>query len=703
MDGEVVIGVGLDVKELERGLKVAEKKLNELDKERDKLNQQKAKVDIDLQAYENEKKEIEETYQEDLKLVSTEEQKKELLKQRNISLNELNAKYSEQIQNSSQINQKLQENADLQERVKNEIAETNQQIARTESYEDVKNAIDNIGNSVKKVTSKVVKWGLALFGIRGAYSMISRSMSTIRQYDKQLDADLRYIEFALAYTLKPIIDEIVKLVMQLLTYINYIANVWFGVNIFKNSGIQQYENAIKNSSKSAEKINKELSTFDEANVLGSNASAGGTGGGFVAPSTDLSKIGGDIPEWVKWIGEHKDEILAVAEALTGLFLLIKGIDFASKLAPLLNLFGNGGAGASTGSSGILGKIGLIAGSLAVINWSIAETKRKWDELSTTTDTIIANGTKNTEEWAKKQTELNTLQDELYKKRERVNDTMINFNLLTNNALKGTYTLQKGIQEYGKDMKGNLVSQFKIVEQQHELYKSGKMTNEEQKLYKKYLLEQYRYHNDIEMKLYNEGIDTKSLTIISGRYKDMLSEIGVEFKTNNNLISEAGTEWEKYSNKAQRNKDSINNNVVNPIQKAIDNVKELNKLPLIDKYIKIKTDTSSLKELIRKLPNTLNLGLGMSLNLSGIKKGLGLAKGGIINNPGRGVSLGNGIIGGEAGREMVLPLDDNTLDRLGSAIARHQVINATIVNQMNGRTLSREIKQITNENGFSYNV
>lgn len=694
MDGEVVIGVGLDVKELERGLKVAEKKLNELDKERDKLNQQKAKVDIDLQAYENEKKEIEETYQEDLKLVSTEEQRNELLKQRNLSLNDLNSKYSEQIQNASQINQKLQENADLQERVKNEIAETNQQIARTESYEDVKNAIDNIGNSVKKVTSKVVKWGLALFGIRGAYSMISRSMSTIRQYDKQLDADLKYIEFALAYTLKPIIDEIVKLVMQLLTYINYIANAWFGVNIFKNSGIQQYENAIKNSSKSAEKINKELSTFDEANVLGSNASAGGTGGGFVAPSTDLSKLGGDVPEWVKWIGDHKDEILRVVGEITGLILLIKGLTIAKKLGDLLGIFGQ--IGGASGIGGISAGLLAVTASIGVIVWSASEWYKGMKQTREEVEKINNVGLKTGTEWAKQQTDINELQRELNNKHLQYND-------LLGESQKLGSKITGATTSYNKTLKNNLLIQDQMVQAQIDLWRQGKLTKEQEEQLKQTLREQRNYLKEQEIYLYNQGVDTTELVEISKGYKSVLQEMGVEFKTNNSLISEAGTEWEKYSTKAQNNKEIIEKNVANPIQKAIDNVKELNKLPLIDKVVKIKTDTSSLKELIRKLPNTLNLGLGMSLNLSGIKKGLGLAKGGIINNPGRGVSLGNGIIGGEDGREMVLPLDDNTLDRLGSAIARHQVINATIVNQMNGRTLSREIKQITNENDFSYNV
>lgn len=79
----------------------------------------------------------------------------------------------------------------------------------------------------------------------------------------------------------------------------------------------------------------------------------------------------------------------------------------------------------------------------------------------------------------------------------------------------------------------------------------------------------------------------------------------------------------------------------------------------------------------------------------------LAKGGIVNNPGSGVMMGN-YVAGEKGPEAVIPLDDNTLDRLGYAFAKHTVINATIVNEMNGRIISRELQKINAEDNFAYN-
>lgn len=76
----------------------------------------------------------------------------------------------------------------------------------------------------------------------------------------------------------------------------------------------------------------------------------------------------------------------------------------------------------------------------------------------------------------------------------------------------------------------------------------------------------------------------------------------------------------------------------------------------------------------------------------------LAKGGIINMPGKGVA-----IGGESGKEGVIPLTDTQqMAILGEAIGKYITINANITNTMNGRVISRELQKINNENDFAFN-
>ena len=80
----------------------------------------------------------------------------------------------------------------------------------------------------------------------------------------------------------------------------------------------------------------------------------------------------------------------------------------------------------------------------------------------------------------------------------------------------------------------------------------------------------------------------------------------------------------------------------------------------------------------------------------------LAQGGIVHNPGSGVMMGSYIAGEGRNPEAVIPLDDATLDRLGQAIARHSQINATIVNEMDGRVLSKNLARVNNERSFARN-
>ena len=101
--------------------------------------------------------------------------------------------------------------------------------------------------------------------------------------------------------------------------------------------------------------------------------------------------------------------------------------------------------------------------------------------------------------------------------------------------------------------------------------------------------------------------------------------------------------------------------------------------------------------INSLINTINKLPGVSMGKLSTFSLPRLAKGGIVNNPGPGVMMG-GYIAGEKGPEAVLPLTDDTLQRLANMIP----ITVNVTNSMNGRVLSREIQRVQNENNFALN-
>ena len=188
---------------------------------------------------------------------------------------------------------------------------------------NVQKYIDNIGKSTSNTIKHVARWALGIFAIESAYGFVRQAMSSVSQYNEQIATDIQYIQFALGSMLQPIIEGLIQLVFRLLTYINYIAQAWFGVNLFANASTKSFEKnnkALGNSVKSAKELNKQIAGFDEMNVLNdtSSNSGGGAGAGAISlPSMDLSQWQGEVPEWVKWIAENKDLVIAGLLGIAG--------------------------------------------------------------------------------------------------------------------------------------------------------------------------------------------------------------------------------------------------------------------------------------------------------------------------------------------------------------------------------------------------
>jgi hypothetical protein len=140
-------------------------------------------------------------------------------------------------------------------------------------------------------------------------------------------------------------------------------------------------------------------------------------------------------------------------------------------------------------------------------------------------------------------------------------------------------------------------------------------------------------------------------------------------------------------------------------KISDLAKTINNLPgfkTIEIEAKVDDAKNKFNNLFTGLSTRLNnifSNFGLNVKIPEIK----LATGGIINNPGHGVPLGNGIVGGEVSKEGVIPLTDSqTMQELGATIGRYITINANIINTMNGRIISREMQKINKNNDFSKN-
>ena len=473
---------------------------------------------------------------------------------------------------------------------------------------DLKKGLSGIGDSIENVTKKVGKWALAIFGVRSILNLVRGSMNILGQYDEQLAVNVEYIRYLLASTLKPVIEAIVNLAYTLLTYVNYIAQAWFGVNLFANASLKAFEKqhkSMKDTNKQAKELQKTLAGFDEMNVLQdtSKNSSQTNGGGVSLPSfPKMEDV--EIPDWVKWIADNgeliADIIAGVGVALVSVKLGLKGIQALG--------IGIAVTGVAMAISDILkfiqdpsweGFINILTDIAIAIGGIMLATGNWWGALVVIIAALVKLVVDN---WG-------TIKKVLGQVGKWINDNIIKpvakvFNSLWDGIKKGvskTWDFIKTIFSKGGKIFVGIV----------------------------------------------EGVSEVFKTMVNAIITGINTVIAIPFKTINGLL--------------------------NTIRNA--NIPVINVKPFKGLW-----DQDPLP--IPEIPR--------------------LAKGGILNSPGRGVYTGSAIAG-EAGRELYMPLqDEQMLNLIGEAIGKYITINANITNTMNGRVISRQLQKINNSVSFAGN-
>ena len=522
----------------------------------------------------------------------------------------------------------------------------------------LKDGFNKMSTSVSSSIKHIGRLALGIFSVASAYRLMSSASSTLGQYDEQYATNLEYIRYLIAQAIAPALQYVVNLASTLLSYLNYILNAWFGITLFSKNSAKNFMKA-KNStggiSKNTEKIKKDLQTtpFDEMNVLSDmsdSGTSGGAGGGAVVPSIDPSMLQGEIPDWLKWIVDNKDLILAIMAGITagllawklgldgikalGIGLLIAGIVYTIESLleylqdPSWENFGKiiQGIGVAIVGLGLLigsvpvavaGAIVLIIGTIvkyweqikSFLQQGIDWLKGKSDWVHEMFGEVIGNIY---DAWVEKLQLILNFFDNTFKNIKSIFDNIISFirNVFTGNW-KGAWENIKNIfVAIWNQIKNTFVTIFSLIK------------------------------NMVVTVAQTTG------TIIAGVFK------------------------------------AVVNAVLNAIESVLNSpIRAIN----------------SLIGVINNVPG-INLGRLSTFNLPR------LAKGTILNAPGRGVLVAGGTaLAGEAGREAYLPLSDTQLlEELGSTIGKYINLNATIPIYVGNRQIAREIKKINTESDFAFN-
>ena len=526
---------------------------------------------------------------------------------------------------------------------------------------NIKDGFDKMNKSVGNSIKHIGRLALGIISVASAYRLMSSASSTLGQYDEQYATNLEYIRYLIAQAIAPALKYVVNLASTLLSYLNYIAQAWFGITLFSKNSSKNFMKARESTSK----IKKDLQTtpFDEMNVLSDTSSSGTSGA--VAPSIDPSMLQGEVPEWLKWLGENgelvKKIILGIVSALLGLKL--------ASIAKELGLIGS--------------KLSFIKGlGIGALIYSIIQLIQLLPDYFSNLDSSLENNGTSWQSFG-----------EIIK---YIGVAILGLGaiiLSVPTAVTGAIVLIVGIiMKYWEQIKSFLQS---AIDWFNDAQKNATIwfTDNLDWIGKKFglvgqlivglvvetfnwVVEIIKSAIDIVINVFEglfkgiKGIFDGILLIFKGDFKGGLISIGKGVV--NALIG------------ILNGAISALNGILYPIRaliSAIGNVFGANWS--VD---------------IVSIPHIPYLKTG------GIVKPIRLASGAILNQPGRGVPIAGGrAIAGEAGAEGVIPLTDSqAMAQLGEAIGKYITINANIPVSMNGRVISRPLQQIRNDREFAFN-
>ena len=610
------------------------------------------------------------------------------------------------------------------EKTENSIVSLNEKKKKLEDdrgkKQYLKEGLDDAFKSAKRLIGGII-------GIRAAYGLIRKASSAYLSDNEETTSKIEALWTGLGTIMGPVIEYITGLLKKAVTAVLYFMSVLTGTNYVAKAN----EAILRKQAKATEKLTKATdkynASFDEMNVIGDTSKSGDTSTASLFDVNDLSE---NVRSAIEKIGEALQPVYKILKDIIKYSLehpevilgILGGVGLLSMIGKIIGYAGAGTA-VGTGLAGILGVLLAIA-SIGVITISIKkvieEVQKYQEEQQGAIDTIEGN-VKSGDKLRSTIAKLTKTQE---KGSEAIKRSVSAYKMLSQSSKihiedlieEGVKT--KGITKLVNDWDGRteaLGKQIKIETNEifknaialGELYKAGKLDEEQKKDYTDVLRSltdnteiATLSTNELANKFLLSRDDAESLKT---QYDMLATELYRMYKNGDITIDTLNRLPKEVRTKIESNLDEN----IEKLDEVYDLVNNLPMFKRINVETKITADDTQAKSVLNNLfrgmgsmldPLDKLLGTRFSYSLKNIK----LAQGGIVNNPGKGVSLGSNIIAGEAGAEAVLPLDDTTLGMLGRKIADNMVVNLTNINQMNGRIISKELQRVQNESDFAFN-
>lgn len=199
-------------------------------------------------------------------------------------------------------------------------------------FDTANSGAKKLGSSMKSVIKTMTKYTLAIFGARSGFYAVKNAIRQVLSDNEKLNNTVTAMKGAFANALAPVIERVVYWLKYAFAYLNLFVKVLTGVDMaaqYNAKAINKQTEATKKNAKATKEANAQLASFDEKNVQSANnLNAADTESESPAALLDLPDVsGGQFEQICETIKAHINELemmLAVALLATGFILLAVG-------------------------------------------------------------------------------------------------------------------------------------------------------------------------------------------------------------------------------------------------------------------------------------------------------------------------------------------------------------------------------------------
>lgn len=199
-------------------------------------------------------------------------------------------------------------------------------------FDTAKSGAKKLGASMKSAVKSMAKYTLAIFGAQAGFYAVKNAIRQVLSDNEKLNNTVTAMKGAFANALAPVIERVVYWLKYAFAYLNLFVKVLTGVDMaaqYNAKAINKQTEATKKNAKATKEANAQLASFDEKNVQSANnLNAADTESESPAALLDLPDVsGGKFEQICENIKAHLNELMIIAGwamIAIGLILLALG-------------------------------------------------------------------------------------------------------------------------------------------------------------------------------------------------------------------------------------------------------------------------------------------------------------------------------------------------------------------------------------------